>query len=166
MSSFQCLNDLYPSLNFTMDEEKDNKLPFLDVLVEHSFAFITSIYRKPTFTGLYLSWDAFAPKSRKVNLIQCLTFTALKICLDNKIKSNLNRLKIYFWVMRILRKLLLTPLTKLLISFGITSGYLALLNAQFILDFFGLDLQASWFPIRFFLLLHTVIIRLWFKPSS
>ena len=70
------MNDLHPSLTFTMDEEKDNKLPFLDV---------TSIYRKPMFTGLYLSWDAFAPKSRKVKLIKCLTF---KICSDNKIKND------------------------------------------------------------------------------
>ena len=31
---FERLNDLHPSLNFTMDEEKDNQLPFLDVLVE------------------------------------------------------------------------------------------------------------------------------------
>ena len=45
VSFFHCLNDLYPSLAFTVDEEKDNKLPFLDVLVEHrSFAFVTSIY--------------------------------------------------------------------------------------------------------------------------
>ena len=36
---------------------------------------------------MYLSWDAFAPKSRKVNLIKCLTFRALKICSDNRIKS-------------------------------------------------------------------------------
>ena len=55
-SFFQCLNDISPSLTFTMDEEKYNKLPFLDVFVElRSFAFVTSIYRKPTFTGLYLS---------------------------------------------------------------------------------------------------------------
>ena len=54
-----------------MDEEKDNKLPFFDVLVEQrSFVFVTSIYRKPTFTSLISNWDAFAPKSRKVNLIQ------------------------------------------------------------------------------------------------
>ena len=53
-----CLNDLRPSLTFTMDEEKDNKLTFLDVLVERClFAFVTCIYRKPTFTSLYKSWD-------------------------------------------------------------------------------------------------------------
>ena len=87
-SFFQRLNDLHPSLTFTMDEEKDNQLPFLDVLFERrSFTFVTSIYRKPTFTGLYLSWDVLAPKSRTVNLIKCFTFRALKIFSDKKIES-------------------------------------------------------------------------------
>ena len=112
-SFFHCLNYLHPSLTFAVDEEKDNKLPFLDVLVEHLlFAFVIFIYRKPTFTGLYLSWDAIAPKSRKVNLIKCLPFRALDICSDNSMKTNRDRLKIYFGVMGILTKLLLTPLTK------------------------------------------------------
>ena len=48
------------------------------------------------FTGLYLSWDAFALKSRKVNLIRCLTFRALKICSDNKIKSEFEQIKNLF----------------------------------------------------------------------
>ena len=94
LSFFHCLNDLHPSLTFTIDEEKDNKLPFLDVLVEQrSFAFVTSIYRKPTFTSLYLSWDAFAPKSTKVSLIKCLIFRTFKICSDNKIKSEFEQIK-------------------------------------------------------------------------
>ena len=131
-------------LTFTIDEEKDIKLLFLDELVERrSFAFVTSIYRKSTFTDLYLSRDAFAPKSTKVNLLKCLTFRALKICLYNKIKSEFEQIKIYFWVTGILRKPFLTPLTKLFISLGITSGHLALLNVQFIFDFLGLDLLAS-----------------------
>ena len=54
------------------------------------------IYRKPTFTGLYLGWDAFAPMSRKVNLIKCLIFWALKICLDSKIKSGFEQIKNLF----------------------------------------------------------------------
>ena len=44
------------------------------------------------------------------------------------LKVNLNGLKIYSWVMGILRKLLLTPWTKLLISLGITLCHLVLLN--------------------------------------
>ena len=42
--------------------------------------------------GLYLSWDAFAPKSRKANLIKCLTFRALKI-LSDKIKNEFEQIK-------------------------------------------------------------------------
>ena len=34
LSFFQWLNYLHPSLTFTMDEEKNNQLQFLDVLVE------------------------------------------------------------------------------------------------------------------------------------
>ena len=60
LNFFHKLNNLHPSFAFTMEEEKNNELPFLDVLVERGKSvFLTSIYRKPTFTGLYLSWDAF-----------------------------------------------------------------------------------------------------------
>ena len=47
------------------------------------------------FTGLYLGWDAFAPNSRKINLIKCLTFR-VKICSDNKIKSKFEQIKNLF----------------------------------------------------------------------
>ena len=94
---FHCLNDLHPSLIFTIEEEKDNKLPFLDVLVERcSSAFLICIYRKPPFTGLYLNWDVFAPKSRKVDLIKCLTFRTLNSFSDSKIKSEFEQIKNLF----------------------------------------------------------------------
>jgi len=48
------LNSLHPSLNFTQEMEDNNRLPFLDVLVEKTEnRFLTSVYRKPTFTGQY-----------------------------------------------------------------------------------------------------------------
>ena len=59
-------------------------------------AFLTCLCRNLMFTGLYLSWDAFAPKSRKVNLIKCLIFRALKICSDTKIKSEFEPIKNLF----------------------------------------------------------------------
>ena len=71
---FHCPNSLYPSLSFTMEEENNNMLPFPDVLVERDcFTFTTSVYRKPTFTGLYMSEDSFAHTSQKINLVKCLT---------------------------------------------------------------------------------------------
>ena len=65
-----CLNSLHPSLKFTNEIETNNSLPFLDVLVTKSDnKFITSVYRKPTFTGQYIHWNSFGPKQRKTNLI-------------------------------------------------------------------------------------------------
>ena len=47
LSFFYCSNYLHPSLIFSMDEEKKNKLTFFYVLVEwSSFAFVTCIHRK------------------------------------------------------------------------------------------------------------------------
>ena len=73
-----------------MEEENNGQLPFLDVLVERcDFSFLTLVNRKPTFTGLYLNWHSFAPKSRKLNLIRCLSYKVLKICSDCKIENEL-----------------------------------------------------------------------------
>ena len=87
---FDVLNELHSSLTFTMEEENNNKRPFLDVLVERcDSSFLTLVYRKPTFTEPYLSWDFFAPRSRKLNLIRCLSYRALNICSDSKIEEEL-----------------------------------------------------------------------------
>ena len=75
------LNSLHQSLNFTHEKEVNGKLPFLDVLVEKSNTkFLTSVYRKPSFSGQYNRWDSFGPKSRKNNLIGTLVHRALEIC--------------------------------------------------------------------------------------
>ena len=94
---FDKLNKLHSSLVFTMQEENNGELPFLDVLVErHDSSFLTSVYRKPTFTGLYLSWHSFAPRSRKLNSIRCLSYRALNICSDCKIEDELKVIRDIF----------------------------------------------------------------------
>lgn len=75
------LNSLHPSLVFTCELEKDNALPFLDVLVKkESGQFVTSVYRKPTFTGQYQRWDSFCAEKTKRNLVSLLVHRAVKIC--------------------------------------------------------------------------------------
>ena len=94
---FDTLNQLHSSLSFTMEEESYGQLPFLDVLVERGdFSFPTSVYRKPTFTGQYLDWHSFAPKSRKLNLIRCLSYRVLNICSECKIDNELRAIKDIF----------------------------------------------------------------------
>eukprot|EP00117_Sycon_ciliatum_P047445 scpid103206/ scgid33888/ len=87
------LNSIHPSLQFTMEKETENQLPFLDVLVtRHSNSFSTAIYRKPTFTGLYTRWDSYGPTGQKIALIKSLTVRAQRICspqhLDNEISKS------------------------------------------------------------------------------
>ena len=69
----------------------------MDELVEKcDSSFLTSVYRKPAFTGLYLSCDSFAPRSRKLNLIRCLSYRALNICCDSKMEDELKVIKEIF----------------------------------------------------------------------
>lgn len=52
------------SLRFTMEVEYDSCLLFLGVFVERKAgSFITSVYHKPTFTGVNSHWNSFVPKS-------------------------------------------------------------------------------------------------------
>ena len=75
------LNSKHTSIRFTSDQEQDQILPFLDVKVKRlENKFVTSIYRKPTFTGLLSKYYAFSPKENKENLVYTLTVRAYRIC--------------------------------------------------------------------------------------
>ena len=52
-------------------EENGNLLPFLDALVMRDVdKFSTTVYRKPTATGLYTRWDSYSDTSKKFALIR------------------------------------------------------------------------------------------------
>ena len=88
------LNLLHPALKFTVEKEQNNSLNFLDVLVEKDgTGFLTSVYRKPTFTGQYIRWNSFGPKTRKISLIKTLVHRALMICSKTKLGSELDKIK-------------------------------------------------------------------------
>ena len=62
----QHLNNQQPSIRFTMETEKDNKLAFLDtaVLREPDGRLTTSVYRKPTHTDEHLAYDWSSSKTQ------------------------------------------------------------------------------------------------------
>ena len=67
------LNAKHPNIEFTAENETDNKLPFLDVLVKKDQEkLVTEVYRKPTFTGLGISFLSFVPYIFKINSISTL----------------------------------------------------------------------------------------------
>lgn len=76
----QYLNAQHPCIKFTCEEEKDQCLPFLDVNITKGDCLSTSLYRKPTFTGLYTAFSSFLPFAYKVGLVKCLFNRAYRIC--------------------------------------------------------------------------------------
>ena len=74
------LNRKHENINFSCELETNGSLPFLDVSIERSNGFSTSVYRKPTFIGLFTNFDSFIPLSFKRNLVYCLLDRYFKIC--------------------------------------------------------------------------------------
>ena len=75
------INGFHPNINFTVEVENDNTLPFLDVLIfKDNNEFSTSLYRKKTFTGLYTDFSSLSPNKYKVNLVSVLVYRAFHIC--------------------------------------------------------------------------------------
>ena len=87
LTFFDYVNSLHPSITFTKEEEQSDSLPFLDVLVTRldDGCLSTSVYRKPTYSGLYMKWDSFVPKQFKRGLVFGLISRAWKLCSNHKI---------------------------------------------------------------------------------
>ena len=93
---FDELNSL-SSLEFTMEEESKNQLPFLDVLIERQLeGFTTSVYRKPIFAGTYQKWNSFSPQTRKISLLEMIVHRALNICSTSTLPNELTKIKTIF----------------------------------------------------------------------
>ena len=91
------LNSLHPALTFTMECESDRRLPFLDVhVIRATEDFSTTIYRKPTFSGLYTRWDSYCAPSQKFALIRSLALRAKRICSPEHLAGEIDNLKTIF----------------------------------------------------------------------
>ena len=82
-------------MKFTSENEENNILPFLDIKVIRSGDnFVTSVYRKPTFSGVYTNYNSFLPEIYKSGLIRTLLFRLYTICSDwNLIHSEIEHLR-------------------------------------------------------------------------
>ena len=75
------LNSQNDSIQFTIEKEDNNSLPFLDVLVtKEGSRMTTSIYRKPTHTDQYLHYQSYHHPRIKSGIIKCLKARAEKVC--------------------------------------------------------------------------------------
>ena len=92
------LNNKHGNIEFTVEHEVNNTLPFLDVCItKDNNKLITDVYRKNTFTGLGLNYFSHVPHLFKMNSISTLIYRAYNICNTwNNFNEEINRLKQYF----------------------------------------------------------------------
>ena len=77
------LNSPHFNISFTIENEKDNRMFFLDVnIIREKNKFTTSVYCKPTFSGIYTHFDSFLPSSNKIGLLHTLLYRCFQICSD------------------------------------------------------------------------------------
>ena len=82
------LNSIDHNIKFTVEHEKNASLPFLDTRVNvTNSGLVTTLYHKPTFTGVYLNWTSLTSKKYKLGLIYCLLDRAWKICAEEKLRE-------------------------------------------------------------------------------
>ena len=95
---FNYLNDLHPNIKFTMEEEKENKLNFLDVTIAKTPQSTThSVYRKPTTTKLGTSFFSFTPINYKINAIRTLVHRAYHLSSNySYFHKEIEYLKLFF----------------------------------------------------------------------
>ena len=71
------LNGVRPTIKFTMKQEEDRKIPFLDTLLRREDGRLdVSVYRKPTHTDRYLRFKSHHPTNGKGGVVRCFHDTA------------------------------------------------------------------------------------------
>ena len=82
-----------------METEKEQRLPFLDVMVIKDTlnnTLTTSVFRKPTHTNRYLHYNSHHHPRIKAGIISCLKHRALTICSNTHIRKELDHLSDVF----------------------------------------------------------------------
>ena len=74
------LNEIHPSISFTMELEKNGKLPFLGMeIIRNSTRLDRKVYRKPTDTGLLLHYHSHVHMKYKHSLLKTMLNRAFKL---------------------------------------------------------------------------------------
>ena len=73
---------MHGNIEFTLEEEKEGILAFLDTEIQHTNNQLPdiSIHRKIVFTGLFFNFSSFMPWIYKINLVRILVHRIVTIC--------------------------------------------------------------------------------------
>jgi hypothetical protein len=77
------INEQHPSIKFTIEREKDNCLPFLDLLLKRKENSIEiGIYRKPTNTDRYITKNSFTTHQHKYSAFRSMIHRLYRLPLN------------------------------------------------------------------------------------
>ena len=92
------LNRQHKNIKFTSETENNNSISFLNIkIIRDNQKFMTSVYRKLTFSGVFTNFGSFIPKSYKYNLLFRLLHRAFKLCSNfERFHLEIDKLKTIF----------------------------------------------------------------------
>ena len=74
------MNTCHPKMKFTAEKEQNNCFNFLDVkVIRVDNVFTTSVYRKPSFSGVDTHFDSYMPFNYKFSLVSTIIFRSFTI---------------------------------------------------------------------------------------
>ena len=75
------MNHQHPNIKFAFEVGKNKNFSFSDFKIcRENNKFTASVFRKPTFSGVFTNFDSFVPISYKHGLVNTLIFRCFKIC--------------------------------------------------------------------------------------
>ncbi|XP_078614276.1 uncharacterized protein LOC144883555 [Branchiostoma floridae x Branchiostoma japonicum] len=107
---FEHINSQHDSIQFTIEREKDNRLPMLDVMMIRNpdNTITTDVFRKETHTDHYLQWSSNHPVQQKLGIVRTLMHRAntlikdpaLRVAEKEKVKDALRQCGYPEWALR------------------------------------------------------------------
>ena len=77
------MNKQHKCLKFTSEAKEDNSFLFLDIkITHHNQQFKKSVYRKPTFNGVFMHYESYLNQTCKKSSIDTLLFCCFSVCSD------------------------------------------------------------------------------------
>ena len=77
------MNTYHPKMKFTFEKEQNNFFNFLDVkVIRENNVFTYSVYRKPSFSGVYRHFDSYMPLNYRFSLVSAIILHSFIICSD------------------------------------------------------------------------------------
>ena len=79
------MSSKHQNINFTVGKENVGSFSFLDVKIcRKNEKFVTSVYRKPTYNGVFTNYESFILMYQKRGLLYTLLHRSFSICCDFK----------------------------------------------------------------------------------